>query len=79
MGGIVSEKILRAQFVADGAKCLIELLDRRSIIIFSAGIFRELNQRMFAAGVAAGTGFNRHIDNAVDDDFGLAQRIIAEQ
>ena len=26
---------------------------------------------MFAAGVAAGTGFNGHIDNAVHDGFGL--------
>src|SRR5581483_2076225 len=69
--GVVGEKILGAEFVADGAKRLIELGDRGGVIIFAAGVFGKLNQCMFAAGIASGAGFDGDVDNAVDDGFGL--------
>lgn len=45
---IIRQQILRAQFVADPTKRLVELLRRSRIVVLPAGIFRKLNQGVLA-------------------------------
>jgi len=45
-------------FVADLAEGVVQLRQRRGVIIFSARIRRDLNQRVLASGIASGAGFD---------------------
>src|SRR5579862_5761853 len=68
---IVSQQILGSQFIADLTKGIIQLRNRTGVVIFAAGIARNLNQSVFPSRVAAGAGFDRYYDDAVNDSFGL--------
>src|SRR5258708_6526583 len=63
--GVVGEKILRPQLVTDFLECLIELRNGGCIKIFAAGVFRELDQRMLAAGVTASACLDGNDNDAV--------------
>src|SRR5271157_3882392 len=69
--GVVGNQVLRAQFIADLAKGGVELLQATGIEVLTAGIARELDERVLPANVAAGAVFDRHDDDAVHDDLGL--------
>src|SRR5580704_14586837 len=69
LGRVVSQQVLRAELIADLAKRAVELLQRTRIVILAPRVLRELDQRMLAAGVAAGARFYWHDDQAVDDCF----------
>ena len=64
---IISQQILRPQFIADLLKCLVQLRGRCRIIELPARVVGELNQRVLAAGLASGAAFNRHNNDRVDD------------
>src|SRR5882672_4619528 len=68
---IVSQQILRAQFLADLAEGVIQLHHRSRIVVLAARIFRELDQRMLASGLASRAVLDWHHDNAVDQSLGL--------
>src|SRR5271169_2561409 len=68
---IVGQKVLSAEFVADLAEGIVQLRHRGRVVILASRVFRELDQGMFAAGLASCTVLDRHHDNAVDQCFGL--------
>jgi hypothetical protein len=68
---VVGEKILRSQLVADLLERLVERAHAGDVIVLSSSVVRNLDECMFAAGVAPGARFDRHIDKAVNQRFGL--------
>src|SRR5258708_6891872 len=71
---VVGQQVLGPEFIANGAECLIELRERCRVVVFAAGVFGHLNERMFAARVAPGAGLNRHNDDPVDNRLRLLRR-----
>src|SRR5579863_3797657 len=65
---IISEDILCAQILADARKGLVEAAIVH-VEALAAGLLGEGDERVLAAGVAAGAGGNGHVDEAVDHDF----------
>src|SRR5271169_217112 len=51
---IVGEEVLGAKFVADFAEGLVELRKGSGVVVFAAGIFRDLDEGMLTTGVASG-------------------------
>src|SRR5579863_1139445 len=75
--GIVAKQILRAQILAHLLESLVEPAFG-GIETLAAGLFRQSDERVFAARIATGTGFDGNINNAVDHDLAtqrLFQRI----
>src|SRR5215472_10340658 len=64
--GVVSEQVLGAQLNADLPERVFESLTALGIVILAACIQGDLNQGVFAAGVASGLGRDRHDDDAVN-------------
>src|SRR5258708_36397322 len=69
--GIVGDQVLRSQLVADFLESVVELRDALCVVVFSAGVFGELNQSVFAAEVAACVRCHWNDDDAIDDGFGF--------
>src|SRR5262245_22749002 len=69
--GIVGDEILSSQLFANLPECAIKLSNTLGIVVFAAGIFRYLDERMLSANVAAGIGFDGNYDDAIDDSFRL--------
>src|SRR2546423_11327411 len=77
--GIVGQQILGAQLLANLLEGAVELRRGGSIVILAAGIMRQLNESVLAAGVAPGTGLDGHDDESVKNGFrllGEAQRLL---
>src|SRR5262245_59130003 len=68
---VIGQEILGAQFVADLFKGSVELGFGGGVEVAASGVLGELDQGVFAAGVASGAGFDGDDDDAVDDGFGL--------
>src|SRR5664280_2079046 len=69
--GVVGDQILRAQFVANLPECGIQLLQSTGVKVLASGVARKLNERVFTADVSPCATFNRHDDDAVENDLGL--------
>src|SRR5215472_8281823 len=69
--GVVSEQVLSAQLDADLPESVFQPLTALGIVVLPACIQGNLNQGVFAAGVASGFGGNRHDDDAINDRLGL--------
>src|SRR5690348_10666667 len=69
--GVVGEQVLGAKLVADLAEGVVELGNGGGVKVFAAGIGGDLDEGVFAAGIASGAGFDGDDDDAVDDGFGL--------
>src|SRR5579863_2753061 len=64
---IIAKQVLSTEFIADLAEGFVELRHRCSVKIFAPGVGRDLNERMFPAQVAPGTGLDGHINDAIND------------
>src|ERR1035438_5194421 len=64
---IISQQILRAQFVADFAKRLVQIPRGGRVIILPTRIVRELDQGVLAAGFASSAALDGNDDDRVDN------------
>src|SRR5271166_1316710 len=71
---VVGNQVLGTQFVADLAKCRVQLLKTAGVKVLASGVARELDQGMLSAYVPTGAVFDGNNDDAVQDDLGLLRR-----